>query len=96
MTALNADCIMPGCICGSSSKSLTVAMVEPSGWPASTWCSIMGLGVVKVGLLASVVVLFVGPLPRAIGFWLWTLLCVWMQFHNSDGSIASTYHVQHV
>ena len=90
VTTLNADCIIPGCICGSSSKSLTVVMLEPSGWLTSTWCSMMGLvGVIKMGALASIVVLFVGPLPRAVKFCLWTLLLVWMEFHNSDGSIAS-------
>ena len=53
VTTLNADHITPGCILGSSSKSLTVAMLEPSGWLTSTWCSMMGLvGVIKMGALA--------------------------------------------
>ena len=43
VTTLNANCIIPGCIFGSSSKSLTVAMLEPSRWVASAWCSMMGL-----------------------------------------------------
>ena len=45
--------------------------------------------VIKMGAFASIDVLFVGPLPRAGKFRLWTLLCVWMEFHNSEGSIAS-------
>ena len=61
VTALNADCIIPSCIWGSSSKSLTVAMLEPSGWLTSTLCSMMGLvGVIKMGVLALIVVLFMG------------------------------------
>ena len=47
------------------------------------------VGVNKTGALASIDVLFVGPLPRAGKFFLWTLLHVWMEFHNSEGSIAS-------
>ena len=31
VTMLNADCIIPGCIWGSSIKSLTVVILEPSG-----------------------------------------------------------------
>ena len=77
VTTLNTNHIIPGCICGSFSKSLTVAMLEPSGWLIATWCSIIGLmGVVKVGALASIVVLFVGQLPGAVEFCLWTLLHV--------------------
>ena len=52
----------------------------------------MGLvAVVKIGALASIVVLFEGPLPRAVEFHLWTLLNVWIEFHNSEGSIVSMY-----
>ena len=43
VTTLNADLIMSGCTWGSSNNSFTVAMLEPSGWLTSTWCSIMGL-----------------------------------------------------
>ena len=47
------------------------------------------LGIIKMGTLALIEVLFMGPLPRAGKFCLWTLLHVWMEFHNSEGSIAS-------
>ena len=40
--------------------------------------------------MASIVVPFEGPQPRAISFFLWTLLLVWIEFHNSDRSMAST------
>ena len=97
VTTLNADHIISGCILGSSSKSLTVPMIEPSGWLTSTWCSMMGLvGVVKMGTLASIVVLFVGPLPRAPKFCLWTLLHIWMEFHNSGRIHCLNMCVQHV
>ena len=91
VTMLNADHIISGCIWGSSSKSLTVVMLEPSGLLTSTWHSMIGhVGVIKMGTLASIEVLFMGPLPRTGKFCLWTLLYVWMEFHNSEGSIAST------
>ena len=48
------------------------------------------VGVIKKGALASIVVLFVGPLPRAVKFCLWALLLVWMEFQNSEGPIAPT------
>ena len=87
---LNMDHIIPSCIWGSSSKSLIVAMLEPSGCLTSTWCSMMGLvGFVMVGALASIVVLFFGPGPGVVKFCLWTLFYVWIEFHNSEGSIAS-------
>ena len=48
------------------------------------------VGAVKMDALASIVVLFWGPLARAGKFCLWTLLHVWMEFYNSEGSIVST------
>ena len=90
VTVLNADCIIPGYIWGTSSKTLIVVILEPSGRFTSTWHSMMGLvRVVKMGAFALIDVLFVGQLPRAGKFCLWTLHCVWMEFHNSEGSIAS-------
>ena len=43
VTMLNADHIIPGCMWGSSSRSLTIAMLELSGGLTSSWCSMMGL-----------------------------------------------------
>ena len=90
VTVLNVDCTIPSCIWGSCSKSLTVAILEPLGCLTTTCYSMMGLvGVVIMGTLASIVVLFVGPVPGAVEFCLWTLFPVWIEFHNSEGSMAS-------
>ena len=62
VTMLNAGHIIPGCMWGSSIRSFTIAMLELSGCLTSSWCSMMGLvGVGQMGTLASIVVLFVGP-----------------------------------
>ena len=88
----NTDCIMLGCICGSSNKSLTVAMLEPSNWLISTCCSIMGLVEVVIrGVLESMVVLLEGPCPWTGILCLWTLFLVLIEFHKSFGSMASTW-----
>ena len=51
VTALSADHIMLGWMWGSSNNSLTIAILEPSSWLTSTWCSIIGLvGVVIRGV----------------------------------------------
>ena len=84
--------IIPGCMWGMSyNNSFSIAMLEPSGWLTSMWCSIMGLvGIVIRGALVSIVVLYVGPWPRAVIFCLWTYLPVWIEFHNSNGSVVLT------
>ena len=82
---------IPGCMWGSSNKSLTVAMLEPSECLTSTGAPWWGLwGFVIMGALASIVVLFLGPVPRSVKFYLWILFQVWIEFQNSDGSIVST------
>ena len=91
VTTLNMDHIIPGCIWGSASNSLTVTMLEPPGFLTSTWCSMMGLvGVIKMGTLASIVVLFVGPVLGATKFCLWTLFHISMEFHRSESLMVST------
>ena len=53
----------------------------------------MGLvGVVIRGALVSIVVLFVGPWPRAVIFGLWTLLLIWIEFHNQMGQWPQHVH----
>ena len=91
VTVLNIDLIIPSCMWGSSSRSFTVAMLKPSGSLTSSWHSMMGLvGVVKMGTLASIVVLFVGPILGATKFYLWTLFHISMEFHSSEGLMVST------
>ena len=64
---LNMDCIIP--FWGSSSRSFTVAMLELSGCLTSSWHSMMRLvGVVKMGTLASIVVLIGGPVEELPNF----------------------------
>ena len=62
---------------GSSNNSLTITMLESSGWLTSTWCSIMGLvGLAIRGMLESMVMLLEGPYPWTRIFCLWTLFLV--------------------
>ena len=85
----NVDHIIFGSIWGSSSISFTVARLELSGCLTSAWHSMMRfVGVIKMGNLASIVVLFVGPVPGTAKFCLWTLFCISMEFHSSKGPMA--------
>ena len=92
VAALNADHIILGWMWGSSNRSLTITILDPSGWFTSTWCSIIRLvGVVIRGVLGSIAVLLVGPWPRTGVFCLLILLLIWIKFHSSVGLMASTW-----
>ena len=89
VTTLNADCIIPGCIWGSSGNSLTMVMLVPSRCLASTSWSMMWLvRVISMGTFEFMVMLLMEPVPGSVKCCYWTLFLIWIEFHSSEGSIV--------
>ena len=84
--APSADHIILGWIWGSSNNSLIVAILEPSSWVISTWCSIIGLvGLVIRGVLRVSVSAIGGTHVHGLGYFVCGL-CSWFGSNLTDQS----------